>query len=116
MRDAACKGMDTKLFVTDKGVSTRIAKETCMRCSVTAQCSDFAERTGSVGVWGGRHIPRRIVPDQDEREAARVVVPIQIFPSVAPVRIGQEAGGTGDTATPSTPAIAARTHTQTQTF
>lgn len=51
--DAACKGLDPGLFHMDQGQSAANAREVCDACSVAAECLDYGQRTGSVGVWGG---------------------------------------------------------------
>ena len=55
---AACRGLNTNLFVTnDRPPADRLAAalEVCGRCAVVAQCRHDADTTpGTVGVWGGR--------------------------------------------------------------
>lgn len=55
---AACRGMDSNLFVPDRSVShweIRHAKEVCRHCSVRKQCLDYAmeEDNDLSGIWGG---------------------------------------------------------------
>jgi WhiB family transcriptional regulator, redox-sensing transcriptional regulator len=57
----ACRepGVDPELFfpVSESGPGTRqvaAARQFCARCPVTAQCLDWALRTGEpAGIWGG---------------------------------------------------------------
>lgn len=54
MKEANCKGADPNLFVLDQGVTTAIAKRYCMACEVRQECADYARRTDSIGVFGGK--------------------------------------------------------------
>ena len=66
---AACKGMDTSLFVFSAGDSTpkriALAAATCATCTVTKQCGIYAASNGAqtVGVWAGQmHTARKATP------------------------------------------------------
>lgn len=51
---AACKGMGPELFFPERGQSHAPGKRVCARCPVTAQCTQYADDTGSEhGMWGG---------------------------------------------------------------
>jgi WhiB family transcriptional regulator, redox-sensing transcriptional regulator len=54
-RRAACHGVDPDLFFTERGGSTKEAKEVCHGCAVREQCLDYAlTDTGErFGIWGG---------------------------------------------------------------
>lgn len=50
----ACRGMETTVFFPGLSEATRPAKEICAGCPVTAECLDYALRTGQkFGIWGG---------------------------------------------------------------
>lgn len=52
--DALCAQTDPELFFPEKGASSRDAKATCDRCTVSAECLDTALANGErFGVWGG---------------------------------------------------------------
>ena len=54
MDDAACRGMDYKIFFPDRGGSTRIPKTICRECPVRLDCLEWAIQTGQKhGIWGG---------------------------------------------------------------
>ena len=66
---AACKGMDTSMFVFSAGDSTpkriALAAATCATCTVTKQCGTYAASNGAqtVGVWAGQmHTARKATP------------------------------------------------------
>mgnify|MGYP003668000168 CR=1 FL=1 len=66
---AACKGMDTSLFVFSAGDSTpkriALAAATCATCAVTKQCGNYAASNGAqtVGVWAGQmYTARKATP------------------------------------------------------
>ncbi len=54
MNNGACKGLDPGMFHMEQGQSAVKAREVCDTCSVQMECREYAERTGSVGVWGGQ--------------------------------------------------------------
>jgi WhiB family transcriptional regulator, redox-sensing transcriptional regulator len=55
MRQAACRGMDVSMFVTERGQSTQPGKVICADCPVRAECEPYAVGAGQDlhGVWGG---------------------------------------------------------------
>jgi WhiB family redox-sensing transcriptional regulator len=64
---ANCLGVNAELFFTDRGESTRDAKECCRGCDVRPECLAYAlETRQKFGVWGGlsererRHERRRV--------------------------------------------------------
>ena len=51
---AACQGLDTNLFFTERGESTAQVKAVCKACPVRVDCLNYALDTGQhFGVWGG---------------------------------------------------------------
>ena len=51
---AECKGADPELFFPERGASTRLPKEWCMKCEVRAECLEYALVNGErFGIWGG---------------------------------------------------------------
>lgn len=54
MQKANCRGLDPNLFQLDQGQSAREPAKVCDGCTVTDECTEYAQRTHSVGVWGGR--------------------------------------------------------------
>lgn len=54
--DAACRGMDPETFHNVKGQPVHLeAREACERCSVRAECLEYAVMHSiKVGYWGGR--------------------------------------------------------------
>ena len=56
MAEAACRGMDTNLFIPRRGQDVPgIVKRTCESCPVRRQCADYAaDDPRIVGYWGGR--------------------------------------------------------------
>ena len=69
--EAACKGMGDDNFILDRGKNANAGKRVCATCPVTAECFDYAQRTGSVGIWGGHVFAIKetqvIVPIEDNR-------------------------------------------------
>jgi len=54
MADAVCATTDPEAFFPEKGGSTREAKAICARCSVQAECLDWAlDRDERFGIYGG---------------------------------------------------------------
>jgi len=52
--EAACRGMDTALFFTERGEGHDDTKALCRNCPVKAECLRFALDNGEkFGVWGG---------------------------------------------------------------
>ena len=53
-QDAACKGMDTRLFFPARGESSPEAESACGRCPVRLECAEYAIGSGQrFGIWGG---------------------------------------------------------------
>jgi WhiB family redox-sensing transcriptional regulator len=53
IEQAACHGVDPKVFFPSRGDDPRPAKKMCMSCPVRAQCLDYALRTNQAyGIWG----------------------------------------------------------------
>lgn len=51
---ALCAETDPEAFFPEKGGSTREAKAVCRRCSVRAECLEYAlEHNERFGIWGG---------------------------------------------------------------
>jgi WhiB family redox-sensing transcriptional regulator len=51
---ALCAQTDPEAFFPEKGGSTRVAKATCAKCFVQAECLDWALSTNErFGIWGG---------------------------------------------------------------
>lgn len=51
---AACQGLDTNLFFTERGEPTTQVKAVCKACPVRVDCLNYALDTGQhFGVWGG---------------------------------------------------------------
>ncbi len=52
--DAACRGMDSEIFVADNGVNDDYAKQICAACRVSAKCLEYAVALREQwGIWGG---------------------------------------------------------------
>jgi WhiB family redox-sensing transcriptional regulator len=79
MKDALCTEVDTDLFFPDKGVGTKPAISICRRCTVAAECLDYALKFesgeagvalgyGPVGIYGG-------IPPNDRRKLLRLSRP-----------------------------------------
>jgi WhiB family redox-sensing transcriptional regulator len=71
---AACRGKDPDLFFPRQGQHSRKAKLICDICVVKTSCDEYAERTGSEGVWGGELRSSKIHGVQDARPV-RIVQP-----------------------------------------
>jgi Transcription factor WhiB len=66
MEDAACLGMDPRLFFPDTPEDTLRARRVCGGCEVAAQCMEHAQRTGATeGIWGGLSSGQRRPPLTD---------------------------------------------------
>ena len=52
-QQAACRGMDGRLFFAERGEDVRPAKATCARCPVQPECLEVALATPQWGIWGG---------------------------------------------------------------
>jgi WhiB family redox-sensing transcriptional regulator len=65
--DAACRGMDTKLFFPERGEQAATAKAICRRCPVRRECLDVAQVNG---VWGGLSATERKELRQARESAA----------------------------------------------
>ncbi len=61
-QNAACKGMDSKIFFPKIGRtdSARIARAVCGSCPVRKRCLEFANNNGIMyGMWGGLSVTER---------------------------------------------------------
>lgn len=65
MELASCKNEDPDLFVLEQGYTAAEAIKFCKVCSVRQLCEDYAIRTHSVGVWGGKLFSIRFSEAQD---------------------------------------------------
>ena len=55
MNDAACRGMDQRIFYVAHGASTDKAKATCDTCPVSAECRQYAvDNRERHGIWAGQ--------------------------------------------------------------
>jgi len=55
MAGALCAQVDAETFFPEQGESNRIAKRTCLRCDVRAECLDYAiKHKITWGIWGGK--------------------------------------------------------------
>lgn len=69
---ALCAQVDTDAFFPTEGGSTRVAKTICARCSVRAECLQFAiEMDITEGVWGGLS-GRQRKPLRTARQRSRI--------------------------------------------
>lgn len=58
MHYAACKGADiTEFFPNDESDAGPTIEKYCSKCPVRTFCSDFADETKSVGIWGCQFRP-----------------------------------------------------------
>lgn len=78
MRDAACVGPSSALFVSDSSRDRDEAKRICMSCPVIVDCADHKDRIGNArGVWAGGKAARQYVAssraqaDADRQAAAK---------------------------------------------
>ncbi len=54
-KEANCRGLEPKMFHTERGESTREAMAVCVGCVVVEQCLHYALSNGiKYGVWGGK--------------------------------------------------------------
>jgi WhiB family redox-sensing transcriptional regulator len=66
---ALCAQTDPEAFFPEKGGSTREAKAVCGRCTVSAECLDYAlENQERYGIWGGHS-------ERERRKLARLLFP-----------------------------------------
>lgn len=80
---ANCRGVDPDLFFTERGESTREAKEVCAGCAVRSECLEYAMGVPErFGIWGGlseRERRRlRLVRRNTRRSAGR----LQLLPAI----------------------------------
>mgnify|MGYP007071578867 FL=1 len=82
-RDAECRRLSgtvrdrVNLFFPDRGGDTATPKAVCARCPVTAECEDFAVRTGTlIGIWGQRTGSDLRSIRHDDQVAARQPEPV----------------------------------------
>lgn len=66
-KDAACRGEDPAIFFPRQGQHSRKAKLICLSCVVREQCREYAERTGSEGIWSGEVRTQKVRSVQDAR-------------------------------------------------
>lgn len=60
-KDANCKGSDSALFFTSRGLQHFKARQICAQCSVREQCTAFATvHNQEFGYWGSTANDRRI--------------------------------------------------------
>lgn len=48
------EGIDTAVFILEKGHTAAEARTYCNRCDVVFECRNYARQSNSVGVWGGK--------------------------------------------------------------
>lgn len=66
-RDAICTQTDPEAFFPEKGGSTREAKAVCKKCTVRAECLDYAlDNDEHFGIWGG-------MSERDRRKLKRII-------------------------------------------
>ena len=52
--NAACHEVDPEIFFPERGGSSKAARTVCNRCSVRAQCLEYAlNNKEQFGIWGG---------------------------------------------------------------
>lgn len=52
--EAACKGMDPKIFFPERGASVEPARKVCASCPVRVTCAQYAiDNADRYGIWGG---------------------------------------------------------------
>lgn len=56
MQEGVCRieHADPNIFIMEQGHTAAEAKKYCIRCTVRDECADYARRTRSVGVYGGK--------------------------------------------------------------
>lgn len=87
MRFAACKDKNPSMFILDQGYTAAEAKKVCSKCSCVQACLQYARRTGSVGVWGGKVFTFR-------SEEPDYVEPVYEIQDARPQRVSINLGGT----------------------
>lgn len=68
---ALCAQIDNDPFFPEKGGSTKEAKSVCTRCTVSAECLDYAlAHNERYGIWGGmsERERRKITADLDNQQ------------------------------------------------
>lgn len=71
--DANCRGTDWQAFFPDDGAPSDEAKRICQRCSVRAECLDYAVTEGiRWGIWGATNETERnaLIREHKKRKAA----------------------------------------------
>ena len=54
-KEANCRGLEPKMFHTERGESTREAMAVCVGCVVVKECLHYALSNGiKYGIWGGK--------------------------------------------------------------
>jgi hypothetical protein len=86
---------DPNIFILKQGHTSANARTYCNRCSVTVECANFARRSGSVGVWGGKVFTLNVeveditpLPILDQRPILRKLVYFQ--PGKVPLILGKQ--------------------------
>ncbi len=88
--DAACAGMDTRIFfpIGETGTALHqvvLAKAACAACPVREECLEFAIATiQNDGVWGGTTEDERRLIKRSRRAIARRAAALAAPPIVAP--------------------------------
>jgi hypothetical protein len=59
---AQCRGVGADKFFPVQGGRSLEAITVCAQCPVVDECDQYADRTGSGGVWAGRSRQPRYVP------------------------------------------------------
>ncbi len=68
---AACRGLDVRLFYPDSGTHSAPALRVCASCPVRAACLEHALDAGEChGVWGGKTEDERRALRRQRREAS----------------------------------------------
>lgn len=71
IEQAACRGLDTRLFFPERGDDTTIAKRICSSCAVRTPCRDWALTNGErFGIWGGTSERERRTNRRERRTTA----------------------------------------------
>ena len=79
MREAACIGINPKVFYPGRGEDAEPAKTICRACPSTAECLNYAiENRELYGVWGGK--------SENQRRKMRGLVSVQCVDCGEPLR------------------------------
>ena len=83
------KKADSSLFILDKSANSRPGKKFCAKCVVRAKCEDYAIRSGSIGLWGGKVFSfKERSPYSDPQPL--VLRPVVIFKGGTPLATPEE--------------------------